>query len=248
LTEYAINFSWRRAINEQRSKLRLAPIKRVWRHMLSQRPLLASDAVLAPAPRTTGMQATQTGAWFLSDPTPLPDYLEKFLAAGEPPIYFGFGSMPTVSPRETSRMFINAARALGRRAIISQGWANLDMIDNKDDCISIGAVAHNRLFQRVAAIVHHGGAGTTSAAARAGKPQVIVPHISDQYYWAHRVMELGVGVATRDAMRLSTDELVGAVRHCMRPKVAASAHSLASRIELHGARIAAERIIALARC
>jgi vancomycin aglycone glucosyltransferase len=245
VTESVINFAWRSAVNEQRCKLGLAPINRMWRNMMTQRPLLACDALLAPATVTKDLQATQTGAWFLSDPTPLPEQVEKFLAIGDPPIYFGFGSMPVLAPEETSRMLVGAARAVGRRAIVSQGWANLGRVDSQDDYISIGAVAHEKLFPRVAAIVHHGGAGTTSMAARAGKPQVIVPHMSDQFYWAHRIEQLGIGVATGDATQLSTGELVGALRNCLQSKIALSANSVASRIELQGARIAAENIVAM---
>jgi vancomycin aglycone glucosyltransferase len=84
-------------------------------------------------------------------------------------------------------------------------------------------------------------------AARAGKPQVIVPHMSDQFYWAHRIERLGIGVATRDATRLSTGELAGALRNCLQSEIALSADSLASRIELQGAHIAAEKIVAMIR-
>jgi len=80
--------------------------------------------------------------------------------------------------------------------------------------------------------------------ARAGKPQVIVPHITDQYYWAHRVKQLGVGVARADAVKLTSTELLVALREGLHPDVAVRAHALASRIELNGARIAAEKILA----
>jgi vancomycin aglycone glucosyltransferase len=103
-------------------------------------------------------------------------------------------------------------------------------------------VNHEKLFPQVAAVVHHGGAGTTAAAARAGRAQVIIPHTYDQFYWAHRVQQLGVGAsgATRDG--LTVDALVQALRECLRPEVTRRAKELASRMELHGARIAAERL------
>jgi vancomycin aglycone glucosyltransferase len=116
----------------------------------------------------------QTGAWILADRRPLSAELEAFLSAGEPPIYFGFGSTKTA--QETSNTVIAAARAIGRRAIVLSGWAGLSLVDNQRDCLSVDEVNLQALFPRVAAVVHHGGAGTTTTAAKAGVPQVIVPH------------------------------------------------------------------------
>ena len=92
-------------------------------------------------------------------------------------------------------MMIESARALGRRAIVRRGWAELSLIGDGSDCLSIGEVNQQALFKRVAAVVHHGGAGTTTAAARAGAPQVVIPQHYDQPYWAQRVQQLGVGTA-----------------------------------------------------
>lgn len=232
------NRMFRDVINEQRAALGLAPVKSVPRHISTNRPLLAADPVLAPAGTSTQLRIRQTGAWFLPSPMPLPSPLEAFLADGEPPIYFGFGSMRAAA--DTSRVLIEAARALGQRAIVSQGWGNLDVIDGGTDCLSIGDVDHEKLLPRVAAVVHHGGAGTTTAAARAGKPQVIVPHVYDQYYWAHRVQMLGVGVARLTAAAMNVDALAEALRACLQPETRERARSLANRIELHGARSAAD--------
>ena len=90
---------------------------------------------------------------------------------------------------------LQAARALGRRAIVSQGWFEDSLVDNEADCLSIGEVNVHALFSRVAAVVHHGGAGTTTAAALAGAPQVVIPNHYDQHYWAERVHTLGIGTA-----------------------------------------------------
>jgi vancomycin aglycone glucosyltransferase len=93
--------------------------------------------------------------------------IKNFLAGGAPPIYLGFGSMR--ASEQTARVLIEAARAMGLRSILSQGWANLTVGNLGDDCLSIDDVNHEKLFPRMAAIVHHGGAGTTTAAARAGR-------------------------------------------------------------------------------
>ncbi len=143
---------------------------------------------------------------------------------------------------QTGRLLIEAARALGLRSILSQGWADLTPSETGDDCLSIGDVNHTKLFPRVAAIVHHGGAGTTTTAARAGRAQVIIPHNYDQFYWAHRVQQLGVGVSGPMRDDLTVDNLVQALSECLRPEVTTRAQALAGRMELHGARIAAERL------
>jgi len=144
---------------------------------------------------------------------------------------------------DTSRRLIEAVRALGLRSIISRGWGNLEPIDADTDCLAVGEISHERLFPRVAAIVHHGGAGTTTTAARAGKPQVIVPHLYDQYYWAHRVEKLGIGVSGPQVAELTVEGLVSALRRCLEPQTVSQARAITRRIEPHGARIAAEQLV-----
>ena len=240
LDERSWNRFFREVLNEQRAALGLAPVSNVARYVATEHPWLAADPLLGPAAGSDDLQTAQTGAWLLSDPAPLPDELEEFLAAGEPPVYFGFGSMQ--SGPLTGRTLLESARESGHRAIISRGWADLSAADSGADCISVADVNHQKLFWRVAAVVHHGGAGTTMAAARAGKPQVVVPHHYDQYYWAHRVRKLGVGVPGPNAADLTVSALVKALRECMTAAVTSAARTLAFRIELHGARIAAERL------
>ena len=228
-------------LNQERAKTGLDPVPTVQSYILTDRPWLAADPVLAPAFPVAGMQVVQTGAWMLSDQTALPDELENFLASGAPPIYLGFGSMRASG--QTGRVLIEAARALGLRAILSQGWADLTPADAGSDCLSIGDVNHAKLFPRVAAILHHGGAGTTASSLRAGRAQVIIPHNYDQFYWAHRVQQLGVGIAGPARDDLTLDVLVQALRECLQPEVMRRAQTLASRMELLGARLAAERLI-----
>jgi vancomycin aglycone glucosyltransferase len=197
--------------------------------------------VLAPVFPLSGMQVVQTGAWMISEQTPLPDELEDFLTSGAPPVYLGFGSMR--ASEQTPGTLIEAARSLGLRSILSQGWANLSPGDAGVDCLSIGDVNHEKLFPRLAAIVHHGGAGTTTTAARAGAPQVIVPHNYDQFYWANRVQQLGVGVCGPLRDDLSVDALAQALRECLQPEVKRRAEELSRRMQLQGARIAAQQLI-----
>jgi vancomycin aglycone glucosyltransferase len=223
-------------LNEQRAAAGLDPVIDVRGYMFTDRPLLAADPKLAPWPAPSDLQVTPTGAWMLSDQRPLPGDVEEFLAAGKPPIYFGFGS--THTPQETSRASIEAAKELGRRAIVSTGWADLALVDDGPEWLSVSEVNLQALFPHVAAVVHHGGAGTTTIAARAGASQVVVPHVYDQHYFAGRVAALGVGVA-HPSTPLTTDSLVAALNKALQPEVEDRARSLASAVRTDGAAVAA---------
>ncbi|MBV8841784.1 MAG: hypothetical protein JO307_03135 [Bryobacterales bacterium] len=128
-----------------------------------------------------------------------------------------------------------------RRAIVSRGWFDDSPVENERDCLSIGEVNVHALFTRVAAVVHHGGAGTTTAAALAGAPQVVIPNLYDQHYWAQRVHSLGIGTA-HVAGAPTSDSLASALAQSLRPEVRARARgggrSAAGRDESCGAEIA----------
>jgi vancomycin aglycone glucosyltransferase len=138
---------------------------------------------------------------------------------------------------------IQSARAVGRRAIVSRGWANLSVLDNEPDCLAIGEVNQQALFKRVAAVVHHGGAGTTTIAALAGAPQVVIPQIYDQHYWARRVHDLGIGTAHGPGTP-TVDSLLGALEHSLLVEVAARAHSISSKVRTDSAQAAARELVA----
>lgn len=226
-------------VNRNRDRLALAPIADVLEYVLTEHTWLAADAVLAPVPSTPGRTVFETGAWVFSDPTPLPSDLEHFLDAGEPPVFVGFGSMP--AQQDVSAPVIAAVRSLGRRILVSHGWAGLDRIDDGADCMAVGDVSHEMLFPRIAAVVHHGGAGTTASAARAGVPQVITPMFSDQFYWGDRITALGVGVTTPH-LGLSESSLSTALRAALTADVVERAHALSGQIGANGADVAAERL------
>jgi vancomycin aglycone glucosyltransferase len=234
------NATWGPLLNPHRRALGLDPVDDVRGHVLTGRPWLAADPTLAPWPDPSDEAVFQTGAWILPDDRPLAPELEAFLDAGEPPVYFGFGSIR--APGGLSRVMIDSARALGRRAIVSRGWAELAPVDDAPDCLAIGEVNQQALFGRVAAVVHHGGAGTTTAAARAGAPQVVIPQHYDQHYWARRVHELGIGTAHAPGAP-ATASLTRALEQALRPDVAARARSIATAVRGDGAEVAAERLI-----
>ena len=224
-------------VNANRARLGLSAIDDVLRYVVTDHPWLATDATLAPASALPGMRIVQTGAWMFDDTRPLPNDVVAFLDAGDPPIYFGFGSMPVAEG--TSAPLIQAARATGRRAIVSRGWGGLAVVDAGPDCIEIDDVNHRALFGRVSTVVHHGGAGTTHAAARAGVPQVIIPMFGDQPFWASRVSGLGVGASVLPT-ELSAARLAAALDQVTHRHTTERAMELAPRIAMNGPSVAAQ--------
>jgi vancomycin aglycone glucosyltransferase len=228
------------ALNSHRTSLGLAPVSDTRRHIFGDRPWLAADSTLAPWPDPDDQAVFQPGAWILPDERPLSPELESFLETGAPPVYFGFGSMR--APQDLARVMIQTARGLGRRAIVFRGWGDLSLVDNEPDCLAIGEVNQQALFKRVAAVVHHGGAGTTTTAALVGAPQVVIPQIYDQHYWAQRIHHLGIGTAHAPGTP-TTDSLIAALEHTLQPEVAARAQSIGAAVRRDGARIGAQRLI-----
>jgi vancomycin aglycone glucosyltransferase len=230
-------------INANRRRFDLKPINDVLTHVLTDRPLLAADSTLGPGPATPGMHVTQTGAWILADRSPLAPDVAGFLDAGEPPIYVGFGSMP-VAP-DAARVWVDAARAVGRRVILSRGWARITLHEDAN-CLEIGDVNQQRLFPRVATVVHHGGAGTTFAAAAAEVPQVIVPMFTDQPYWASRVRDLGIGAsyngAGTDAPTL--DVAAAVLESTFEAATVVNVRTVAEQLTFDGAAVAARALLA----
>jgi len=228
------------ALNTHRVANGLPPVDNVRDYIIGDHPWLAADPTLAPWREPAGLDVVQTGAWILPDERPLPAELEAFLGAGPPPVYVGFGSMR--APKDIARVAIEAIRAQGRRALVAHGWADLAPIDDRDDCFEVGEVNHQALFGRVAAVVHHGGAGTTTTATRAGVPQVVVPQWADQPYWASRVADLGIGAA-HDVQAPTTESLSAALRTVLTPQTRARATAVAGTIRTDGATVAAKLLL-----
>jgi UDP:flavonoid glycosyltransferase YjiC (YdhE family) len=218
---------WLRSMLQRaRSALGLGPIARVYEHVLGDRPLLACDADLAPLPRDARPRAVQVGYLRPRGNAPIPSDVAAFLDAGPPPVYVGFGSMSDDDPDRTTRMVVDAVSALGRRALISHGGAGLARMRLPADFLAVGDVDHDALFPRTAAVVHHGGAGTTATAARAGAPQVVVPHLTEQVYWGGRIAALGVGPPPIKRDSLSVRRLVMGLRDALDPRRRERAASL----------------------
>lgn len=230
------------ALAAHRASVGLPPVDNARDHVFTNQPFLASDPVLWPWRQTELCDAVQTGAWILPDERPLPVELAAFLDAGEPPIYVGFGSMFMQSARDAACVAIEAIRAQGRRAVVLRGWADLALGDDRGDCFITGDVNQQALFPRMAAVLHHGGAGTTTAAARAGVPQLVVPQIVDQPDWAARVAELGIGAA-HDGPTPTFESLSAALATALAPETGRRAAAVARTIRVDGAEEAARLLL-----
>jgi UDP:flavonoid glycosyltransferase YjiC (YdhE family) len=202
-------------VNAYRREMGLLPVRDLLAHILGPRVIVASDAAVAAVPPDIKTEYIQTGYMHLDQPEqPMPE-LENFLAAGMKPIYAGFGSMP---PRDQARLvplIVKAARSAGRRVVISRFWQEPQAKEFGDDVFFIHKCPHRQLFPKMAAIVHHGGSGTTATAAISGIPQVIVPHILDQYYWGEQIRRSGLGPPPVWRSRITAANLGQAIQDCI---------------------------------
>ena len=138
------------ALNTHRASIGLPPVDNVRDHTFTDQPWLAADPTLGPWQELTDLDVVQTGAWIRPDERPLPAELEAFLDASAPPVYVGFGSMSMRRSKDVAKVAIEAVRAQGRRVLVSRGWADLALIDERDDCFAVGEVNQQALFDRVA--------------------------------------------------------------------------------------------------
>ena len=169
---------------------------------------------VVPTPPDFPPHVCASGYWFLDESRGWqpPADLQAFLEAGAPPVYIGFGSMTGTNPEAKARMVLEALAATGQRGLLARGWGALKADALPPNVFMIDSAPHDWLFERVAAVVHHGGAGTTAAGLRAGKPTVIVPFMGDQFFWGDRVAALGVGTQPIPQKSLTTDALADAIR------------------------------------
>ena len=199
---------------------------------IAEPQLCGFSPTLVPPPRDWPPEVQVSGAWFLEQPTTADPALDDFLANGPAPVYAGFGSMVDSDAGAISDLVVRAARVAGVRLVLGSGWAGLDYAG--DDVLVVGDTPHAHLFPRMAAVIHHGGAGTTHTAARAGVPQIVVPFFADQPFWARRVEALGIGPTGIPRRKLSTRLLAEAIQHSAEP-------GMNDRARRVGATISAER-------
>jgi UDP:flavonoid glycosyltransferase YjiC (YdhE family) len=217
-------FPWRGPWYDREQRARPKPILYAFSRYLQPQP-----------PDWPEERAAVVGFWLLDQAqgwTP-PPALRAFLSAGPPPIYVGFGSMLTGRSESLTALVLDAIRRTGRRAIVATGWGALQPAGAgvQDDVMFIDNAPHDWLFPRVSLAVHHGGAGTTAAATRAGLPQVVVPFAADQFFWAWRLRGIGLNPMLLDRKKMTAEDLATAI----------------SRADSESARVTAQRLGALIR-
>ena len=243
----------RAGIDPHRAKLGLPPVSSgpelhpslalcAWDVELASVPSVLRSFLDAPTRAFSELRPV--GALVLDDERPLPAALARFLDEGEAPVYLGFGSMVDEDPAATLRAVRAVVAKLGTRVVLGKGWTRKDPGELPPSCFVVEDVPHAKLFARCLAVVHHGGAGTTSTAARAGAPQVVVPLVADQFFWGRRVAELGLGPKAIPKARLDGERLVRAVGAVLSDEgMAARAREIAAQLALVDGAGAAVRVI-----
>jgi sterol 3beta-glucosyltransferase len=213
---------WRGEINRwRRERLDLAPLPHGFtysRFGCEELPLLYGfSPAVVPRPHDWSARLHVTGYWFLDTPVDWkpPEALADFLQAGAPPVYFGFGSMVVRDAAAVSRLVQKAADRAGQRVILAVGRGAVSGRKLSHGAFAIDEAPHDWLFPRTAAVVHHGGAGTTAAGLRAGVPSVVVPLVGDQLFWGARVHALGAGPNPIPFTRLSVERLAASIEQCV---------------------------------
>lgn len=203
-------------VNAGRARLGLLAHRSPSRLMGGRRAIVAADRELGPFPHDAPSIVVSTDAWILDEPMVMDPGLDAFLRAGTAPIYVGLGSMVAQPGLAIASHAVKAARAIGCRLVVAGGWARIDRaLESSDSVMVVHEAPHRSLFPRVRGVIHHGGAGTTTAAARAGVPQLILPHILDQYYWAHRVERLAIGPKALPIETVTAEQLTSSLGHLL---------------------------------
>ncbi len=217
LYEFLTWQTMRASINRWRRKrlgLQATPF-RGYLDRLRQQPVLNGySSLVVPRPADWPETVHVTGYWFPQvESWRPPSRLIRFLEAGSPPVFVGFGSMPIKDPQAMTSMIAEAAVSSGRRVVLQSGWAGIGQGDLPDTFYKLDYAPYGWLFPRMAAVIHHGGSGTTAANVRAGVPGLIVPFTFDQSFWGRRLADLGVGLSPIPFSKLTATMLADSILH-----------------------------------
>ncbi|WP_116813222.1 glycosyltransferase [Steroidobacter cummioxidans] len=219
--------AFRKSTNAARQRVcALPPRKSIW---VGHPMLYGVSPNLLPRPDDWPSNTLVCGQWLLpaKDWTP-PARLSEFLAAGEAPIYIGFGSMGGFEPRRMLEAIVGGLA--GRRALFYPGWSGIDVSQLPANILAVGDTPHDWLLPRTAVAVHHGGSGTTHSASRAGIPSVVVPFAGDQAFWAERLYQAGIAAKLSSWKALNATTLADSIRFAEQDDVRARAQAIGEKM------------------
>jgi sterol 3beta-glucosyltransferase len=227
-----------------------SPLKEFWKKELGELPpgfsnpfarqgakdlpvIISCSKFVFPVPKDWSKNIHMAGYWFLDESDwHAPSDLLDFLQQGTPPVYVGFGSIgnPELAA-QTSMLVMEALERAGQRGVLATGWGGMSTVaDVPNTIFMLESAPHSWLFPRMAAVVHHGGAGTTAEGLRAGKPSILIPHGNDQFAWGRRVHELGVGPKPIPRKKLTAENLAEAIQQALSEEIRDAAGNLGTHI------------------
>jgi sterol 3beta-glucosyltransferase len=241
-----------------------SPVKQFWKQKFGKVPenfsspftrqntkknptVISCSNYVFPRPKDWPEHVYSSGYWFLDDEAdwkPSSDLLD-FLQKGAPPVYIGFGSIgnPALAV-QTTELAIEALKRSGQRGVLATGWSGMTKLENiPEDIFILESAPHTWLFPRMAAVVHHGGAGTTAAGLRAGVPSIVIPNGNDQFAWGRRVYELGVGPKPIPRKKLTAENLSAAILFALTKEIKDAAKDLGAKIQSENGAAATAQII-----
>jgi len=211
IVQLAFWMMFRAALNRWRLKMGLPRIGNYfdWLQARNVPTLYGFSPSVLPTPNDWPLNHHVTGYWFLEEPPGWqpPPALINFLESGPPPVYVGFGSMNAQDPARMTSLVVNALAISGQRGVLASGWGGLHTESLPETIFPIHEIPHSWLFHKMAALVHHGGMGTTAAGLRSGIPSIILPLGGDQTFWADRVQRLGVGIRSAGYFKITAERL-----------------------------------------
>lgn len=223
------NICFKKVVNENRKKLKLKPVKDIWEYFIKD-SLMAIDPTLYDMPVEFKKNHAQTGYWYPIIDEDLPQDLKDFIEQAPNVFYFGFGSMPTSNKIKIMKSVQTVCQKLNLRAVVSKGWAEFEI--NDPNIFLAGKISHQKLFPLIKVAVHHGGPGTVSTAAKAGIPQIIVPHILDQFYWGEKLQQLGVAAKAISRNQFDAENLEASLTEILKnPTYLEKAKSLKTKLQ-----------------